>query len=212
MALKFSLIATLVFTTLIFASLANASEIKSETAAPSTALQTGTFYGQLSLTQFQDSLSLNTPGQPTTRVLESPLGVCPGLGYRHGLSSNWGWDLNGCAFLGSSEAAVDSTTGSSSTYLSKNNFVYGLQGAAGFLWSPGGITHQIGLEIPILVRHTDISDPGSGSSFTQTSAVQTGFQIDTRFYSAKGFCFDPKLAWYQTSHTIQWSIDFALDR
>lgn len=171
----------------------------------------GTPYGEFSFSQWQDSLSLLSNGGSSTRILEEPTGICPGAGYRESIDSDWSWDVNGCAFFGTTEANVDATSGSSATYRSKNNSVYGLQSAIGFLWNPGGIRHQIGIEAPLLLRHTSVSASQAGDSFSHTTALQTGLQIDLRFYSKGAFWFNPKLAWFQTSHTGLWSLNFAMD-
>jgi hypothetical protein len=171
----------------------------------------GTGYGEFSLSQWQDSLNINTVGQASTRVLEEPIGICPGAGYRDPISSNWAWDINGCVFFGTADVHVDNTSGATLSYSSKNNAVYGIESGFGFLWSPAGIKHQIGIGIPVLIRHTNLNTTTAGASFSSTTAVQTGLEIDYRFYSTHGFCFDPKLAWFQTSHTGLWSINFGTD-
>jgi hypothetical protein len=163
------------------------------------------------LSSWQDGLTLNTAGQASSHLLQTTTAFCPGVGYRKPLSRDVAWDINGCGFYGISEINNDSTGSSITNYSSKNNSVYGVESAFGFLFSPGGIKHQLGIEIPVLYRHSNPSAAGAGTSFSSTNAVQTGIELDTRFYSAKGFCVDPKLAWFQTTHTMLWSLNFGMD-
>ena len=102
-------------------------------------------------------------------------------------------------------------TKSTLTYTtSKSNFVWGLQSQLGILWNAGGGKHQVGLGVPFVLSHESFDTPlvGGISSSTQ---VQTGVLLESRFYSSGNFCVDPKLAWFQTSHNLLWSLNFGLE-
>jgi hypothetical protein len=208
MALKYF---TLLISTFLFSisSFADTAQVSSTTAAPDS--PKGKLYGEFSFSSWQDGMTLNTSGLGSTHLIQTATGICPGVGFRNSISKYAAWDVNGCAFFGTSEIDNDTTVNNGASYASKNNTVYGLQSAAGILFSPGGIKHQIGVEIPFLLRHSNANSAGPGTSFSSATALQTGIQLDTRFYSANSFCVDPKLAWFQTTHTMLWSINFGVD-
>jgi hypothetical protein len=206
MVLKYFILIAALFSANCYA---ETSKTVTATAAPSEL--PGAFYGEFSFSSWQDGLTLNTAGQASSRLIQTTTAFCPGVGFRKALSRDIAWDVNGCGFYGISEINNDSTTNIVTSYSSKNNAVYGLQSAVGILFSPGGIKHQIGIEVPFLLRHSSPNGAGPGTSISSTTALQTGIQLDTRFYSKNSFCVDPKLAWFQTTHTMLWSLNFGMD-
>jgi hypothetical protein len=187
------------------------AETSKTTATTPPPVGAGTLYGQFSLSSWQDAITLNTTGQASSRLIQTTTALCPGVGFRKAISAYASWDINGCAFYGTADINNDATAATVTNYSSKNNTVYGLQSAVGILFNPGGIKHQIGIEIPFLLRHSSPSSAGIGTSFSSTTALQTGIELDTRFYSKNSFCVDPKLAWFQTTHTMLWSLNFGMD-
>lgn len=208
MVLKYFIVLTALFSVNCYG---QTEQAVTTTTPPAQSDLSGKLYGEFSLSSWQDGLTLNAAGQASTHLLQTATVLCPGVGFRKALSRYASWDINGCAFYGISEINNDITANVATTYSSKNNSVYGLQSAVGILFSPGGIKHQFGIEIPFLLRHSSPDTAGPGTSFSSTTALQTGIQLDTRFYSKNGFCVDPKLAWFQTTHTMLWSLNFGMD-
>lgn len=171
----------------------------------------GTFYSQLSLSSWQETFQLTSPGNEVD-LISTPLGLCPGVGYRKHFASAWAWDANGCAFFGSANLGVSATASNSnlSYTTTRNNFVVGLQSSIGVLWNGTGEKHQFGIGVPLVLSHESFSGPAVGSISSGTQ-VQTGVLLETRFYSSGNLCVDPKLAWFQTSHNLLWSLNFGLD-
>jgi hypothetical protein len=186
-------------------------------AAKRSTHSSGNWYAQVSMSSWQETLQLAGPsitnqvlGTNEVDVLADPIGFCFGMGYRKRISTHWSWDANSCLFLGRASAADSSLISSGISYNSKDNFTVGLENGIGFLWNPLGSRHQLGIELPIILSHTSWSAP-SGATVTPDTAVQTGVQIESRFYFGNRTCFDPKLAWLQTSHTVFWSLNFGFD-
>jgi hypothetical protein len=178
----------------------------------------GTFYSQVSLSSWQETLQLsgttifnNENGGDEVDVLTDSLGICPGIGYRKPFSPIWSWDVNACAFFGRASLDLSSNSASSGvSYDSKNNTVIGLQSSVGLLWNVAKSKHQLGIALPIIIRHSSWSAP-VGASISPETALLTGIQLESRFYSKGNFCFDPKIIWLQTTHTLMWSLNFGVD-
>jgi hypothetical protein len=172
----------------------------------------GKFYSQISLSSWQDPLTLAGPGVAPVAVDADPIGICPGLGYRKSWSKSWSWDVNACIFIGRADADLDSNSfGSGLDYQAKNVFVTGLESSLGVLWTPPGQKNQIGFGVPFLLRYSSWPDPGSGFSVASDTNIHTGVLIETRFYAKSSLCFDPKLEWFQDIHRLMWSLNFTLD-
>lgn len=171
----------------------------------------GIFYGQVSLSSWQQTYPWTASGQEVD-LISAPIGFCPGAGYRKSFAPAWSWDVNGCVFLGAADLSMSSNDSASTlTYTTtKNNFVLGLQSQAGILWNANGGRHQFGIGVPLMFNHESFDAPLTGNISSSTQ-VQTGVFLESRFYSSGNFCVDPKLAWFQTSHNLLWSLNFGLD-
>jgi hypothetical protein len=211
MALKFRLIMFFLAISLLATSLAHAEEISVHEKTDVKPSDQGTFYSQLSLSSWQETFQLSSPSGEVD-LISTPLGFCPGLGYRKHFAPAWSWDANGCAFLGTADLGVSSTPSTSNlTYTTtRSNFVLGLQSSIGILWTGLSGKHQFGVGVPLVLSHESFNAPAVGTLSSATQ-VQTGVQLESRFYSSGNLCIDPKLAWFQTSHNLLWSLNFGLD-
>ena len=207
MALMFRLFIILLFAT----SLAHAEEMSVHEKMDVKSSDQGTFYSQLSVSSWQETFQLSSPAGEVD-LISTPLGFCPGLGYRKRFAPAWSWDANGCVFLGTADLGVSSTLSTSNlTYTTtRSNFVLGLQSSLGILWTGLSGKHQFGVGVPLVLSHESFNSPAVGTISSSTQ-VQTGVLLESRFYSSGNLCIDPKLAWFQTSHNLLWSLNFGLD-
>jgi hypothetical protein len=206
---------TILLTTLTASSVAWAAESKEGKVVDSVDLTH--WYAQASLSSWQENLTLSglnihnaVTGSNQVSVLADPIGLCLGAGYREHFRPNLSWDVNSCLFLGRASGFDSSSLPAGVSYNSKDQFSIGLQNAVGILWNPSDSKHQLGLAIPVILNH--VSWPSSsGASVSPSMHVDSGVLIESRFYSNGNFCFDPKLAWLQTSHSVLWSLNFTVD-
>jgi hypothetical protein len=210
MALIFRLFCVLLLAT----SLAHAEEISVHEKTDVKPSDQGIFYSQLSVSSWQETFQLSSSASPGSEVdlISTPLGFCPGLGYRKHFAPDWSWDANGCVFLGTADLGVSSTLSNSNlTYTTtRSNFVLGLQSSLGILWEGLSRKHQFGIGVPLVLSHESFNAASVGTISSATQ-VQTGVLLESRFYSSGNLCIDPKLAWFQTSHNLLWSLNFGLD-
>jgi hypothetical protein len=211
MALMFQVFTIPLAILLLATSLTHAEELSAHEKTDVQPSGQGTFYSQLSVSSWQETFQLSSPGSEVD-LISTPLGFCPGLGYRKHFAPDWSWDANGCVFLGTADLGVSSTLSNSNlTYTTtRSNFVLGLQSSVGILWEGLSKKHQFGVGVPLVLSHESFNNAAVGTISSATQ-VQTGVLLETRFYSSGNLCIDPKLAWFQTSHNLLWSLNFGLD-
>ncbi|MBK26413.1 MAG: hypothetical protein CME70_20605 [Halobacteriovorax sp.] len=134
------------------------------------------WFGSLHYLTWRDKLKITTPTGTSVDIRSTAEGWCLGGGLKYE-NSWWQWNINGCY------AAMSATVGNDSNlvnYFQKDVPASAFFMGAGGFWKPNAMDAAIGLNIPLMYRSGDYTEP-VGYQLDNTSTLSYGWLIEAQW-------------------------------
>ena len=160
------------------------------------------FYVSFSLMSWQEPMTFTHPDGTQYDLVDTSLGVCPGIGWEMTL---WRFEvgLNGCFAFMHSELGSSTGVSNPSGYRVKNARVLGGMIGPLALWRPFSGNVALGIDLPILMRYGNWPNPASGYVISPTFSIAPVPMLEARVERGNVFVAS-KIGLYRSLSSIIW--------
>jgi len=185
------------------------SSVATAPAIPQTRPRGGRYWS-VGLASFQDGFTLTLPDGRQFPASTATVGLCAGGGVAFPVSGRWLVDAGGCLLGALGDAGFNSTgTTTTVSYSNRNEKVFGLIGRIGLFWSTVGDEVRIGFSVPLVVKSSPWTLPGTGYSKSGDGPLSFGIAFEAPLRRGN-LTLRPRMGFLEALSQFYWAFDCAV--